>query len=73
MSIETTFARFGKFLDKAYSNTKSLIRLLFSTSDSRRKRNNYHNQQSTRGYSPYFIFIHKFVLDSLSQNYFCFI
>lgn len=57
MSIETTFAKFGKLLDKAYSNTKNIVRLLFSTSDSRRKRNGYHNQQSTRGYSPYLILI----------------
>ncbi len=57
MSIETAFAKFGKFLDKIYSNAKSIIMLLFSNSDLRHKRSNYRNQQSMRGYSPYFILI----------------
>lgn len=57
MSIETTFAKFGKILDKAYSSIKSIVKLLFSTSNSRRKRDHYHNQKLVRGYSPYFILI----------------
>lgn len=67
MSIETTFAKFGKLLDRCCSSIKDVLGLLFPTSNSRqRNRYNHKEQHSARGYSPYLILIFDSLIAFLS-------
>lgn len=58
MSIESTFAKVGKLLDKLCSRSRDLMMLLFATKRSRKHGSrSYQEPASNKGYSPYYILV----------------